>query len=450
MGWSFDVLSSAGGRRRSRRPRLWIGARICACTASLAVAGLMSVTASAGAASWVIQPTPNLLSGSNTANGLFGVSCTSASACTAVGWTKDFSTDVTSTLAEQWDGTSWVMQSIPNPVVSGNGQPTLSDVSCTSASACTAVGSYYTPGLRATLVERWDGTSWTIQPSPNPVGKNSYLVGVSCTSASACVAVGYYFDESFILPKPLAERWNGSTWALESVPPPSEAEDSDLVRVSCTSATACTGVGTYDSTEVVGTTPSNSSEVIAVLPLVEHFNGKTWSVQRTFSPADPPSALAGASVSCDPFIPVSPCVGLGSGTGFGGVSCASATVCTAVGGYVNAKDQGLTLAERGNSGLWLTQTSPNLDPADNYLQGVSCVSASACIAIGGAGSGLGTPFAEAWNGKTWTIQLVPTPSGMSVSPLLADSCTSAGACTAVGYSYNSTTNSFSTLAERYS
>ena len=54
-------------------------------------------------------------------------------------------------MAERWNGTAWAMQSIPNP----NGSGQLNGVSCTSASACTAVGYY---GGYVTLAERWNGT----------------------------------------------------------------------------------------------------------------------------------------------------------------------------------------------------------------------------------------------------------------------------------------------------
>jgi hypothetical protein len=41
------------------------------------------------------------------------------------------------------------------------------------------------------------GPSWKIQPTPNPSGATgSILSGVSCTAATACTAVGGYFKSS--------------------------------------------------------------------------------------------------------------------------------------------------------------------------------------------------------------------------------------------------------------
>jgi hypothetical protein len=110
-------------------------------------------------------------------------------ACTAVGYYVN-SAGTPETLAEHWDGTTWTIQPTPN------GEVSLSAVSCTSATACSAVGDYVStiaPGTTGelTLAEAWDGTTWTIQPTPNSTGRaNSFLNGVSCTSTTKCTAVG--------------------------------------------------------------------------------------------------------------------------------------------------------------------------------------------------------------------------------------------------------------------
>ena len=68
----------------------------------------------------------------------------------------------------------------------------------TSATACKAVGYYSnTSGTNAAAAENWNGTVWRIQPTPTPAGTmDSYLNGVSCTSVTACTAVGYYENAS--------------------------------------------------------------------------------------------------------------------------------------------------------------------------------------------------------------------------------------------------------------
>jgi hypothetical protein len=81
-------------------------------------------------------------------------------------------------------------------------------VSCSTATACTAAGDDYTPGpFYSTLAERWNGTKWAIEATPNPTGATqSFLFAVSCPSATACTAAGDYQTSSGAQ-KTLAERY---------------------------------------------------------------------------------------------------------------------------------------------------------------------------------------------------------------------------------------------------
>ena len=108
-------------------------------------------------------------------------------------------------------------------------------MSCTSASACTAVGS----SGAGPLAERWNGTRWTIQATPNPRQGGGELNGVACTSASACTAAGNSNTGN------LAERWNGSSWSIQTTPNPAGAQFTFLNTVACASASACTAAGAY-------------------------------------------------------------------------------------------------------------------------------------------------------------------------------------------------------------
>ena len=166
---------------------------------------------------------------------LSGVSCASATACIAVGFAGNYST-----LVERWNGSKWSVTHSANP--SGE-DPTLDGVSCVSASDCTAVGSYF-PGVGNdvdTLVEHWNGAVWSIIPSPNPAGGGAdqpELSGVSCVSANDCTAVGAVGIDTT---STLVEHWNGSEWSV--VPSPNTARGSSLRGVSCVSVKECTAVG---------------------------------------------------------------------------------------------------------------------------------------------------------------------------------------------------------------
>ena len=142
------------------------------------------------AATWVVQRTPNPAGG--VCSELDGVSCVSLSSCTAVG----FSTNRTggeATLAERWNGSNWSIERTPTPAAATSSS--LLGVSCASPRVCTAVGSFTNrAGGEATLAERWNGSSWAIQRTPNPAGAtSSRLVGVSCPSPRSCTAVGFWY-----------------------------------------------------------------------------------------------------------------------------------------------------------------------------------------------------------------------------------------------------------------
>ncbi|MGH2881751.1 MAG: hypothetical protein ACRDPA_03445, partial [Solirubrobacteraceae bacterium] len=68
------------------------------------------------------------------------------------------------------------------------------------------------------FAERWNGVKWTLQPVAEV--KNAIftqLVGVSCTSPTACTAVGQSSGKTWAS---LIERWNGSVWKVQPTPHP--------------------------------------------------------------------------------------------------------------------------------------------------------------------------------------------------------------------------------------
>jgi hypothetical protein len=63
------------------------------------------------------------------------------------------------------------------------------------------------------LAERWDGTSWTIQPTPSPAGAfDTNPPVVACPSLSACTAVTGYAN--IVQKVTLAEQWSGTGLAV--------------------------------------------------------------------------------------------------------------------------------------------------------------------------------------------------------------------------------------------
>jgi serine/threonine-protein kinase len=334
------------------------------------------------------------------APGLYGVSCTSPTACIAVG-TSGNGTTVATSLAERWNGTNWTIQQTPGPP--GATSSSLYSVSCTSPDACIAVGNFRRSGVTEPLAESWSGTKWALQQAPGPPGADAEFYGISCSSATACTAVG---NSGF--GAALAERWNGSTWTIQRTPKPGGAiyRFTFLNSVSCTSPAACTAVGESDTG--LAYSPAN----IGYQSLAETWNGAAWTIQHT------------------------PRSGAGIDSFLYGVSCTSPAECTAAGDNDSPASGSVVLAERWNGTNWAAQPTTNPSGGPFEFAGVSCTSPGSCTAVGDAypeGYGL---VAERWNGTNWAVTPAPRPAGDFYASLFSVSCTSPTACIAVGQSDN--------------
>ena len=444
---------------------------------------------------WTAQSTPNPAGAASSV--LFGVSCSSDSACTGVGQFVTRS-GAQRTLAERWNGSSWAIQPTPNPASRSS---RLFGVACPAANSCTAVGG----ANSKLLVERWDGTHWRIQPATVPPGAQfSELNAVTCTAAVSCVAVGDYVNSSGI-DVTLAERWNGSTWAVQPTPNPSATQSSELIGVSCTARNACEASGGGDagafaerwngtdwglqatpappgspfaqlfsvscavsSCEAVGIYLASSG---AIVPLGERWNGTAWHAQPTPNPGRA-STNGLNGVACPS---PSDCTTVGQGNGDGtpftlgerwrdgrwnlenisapvgaaenqlnAIACPATDACAAVGTV--GPTRGVLSAEAllWNGRTWQVQQIPT--PPSANLNGVTCASETDCVAVGGSNAG---PLAEHWNGKTWAIQPTPNPSTQPQNALIGVACPTSTACIAVGATFDASGNPTGTFAERW-
>jgi len=291
-------------------------------------------------------------------------------------------TNTTLPFAERWDGTSWSVE--PTVAVSG---AMFRGVSCESASYCLAVGVTVSSGGQETpFAETWNGTSWVVRPPPEPVGGTfPELSAVSCRVAVTwCVAVGSYDSSSASGDVPLAEIWTGQAWYVDFPPfPPPPArteEESGLAGVSCPTVSACVAVGSAAGNP----------------PLIERFDGISWSIQSDPAPVD---------------------VASGNNAPLQGVSCRAADACNVVGGYPAATAEEATLAEGWNGSMWSLEQTQNPgfrgSYEENLLAGVSCGAAAVCEAVGldNTSSDETAPLAEEWNGTDWSVQSIPVLSG---------------------------------------
>jgi len=388
-------------------------------------------------------------------DGFLSVSCTSPESCTAVGSFEIKRTRWVSE-TEVWNGKAW--QPARTPEEYSESENETRGVSCGGESFCASVGTTFS---RQQILQTATETPMTVQSTPSPTGAtHATLTGSSCTTASTCTAVGS--DKTSLgTPVTLAEAWNGVEWLSQNTPDPGGATASELRNVSCNAA-SCTAVGSY--TNESGTT----------VTLAEQANGSKWEVQTTPNPGSATESKLNG-VSCKP---ASFCIAVGQyteGSGtlglaeawngttwsiqtiasppdassvtLSGVSCVSASFCIAVGSYV---DGGATvsLAEEWNGSKWIVQSAPTPEGASSVmLNAVSCASASFCTAVGSdVIAGKPTSLAESWNGTTWTIQSLQLPTGTVQSRLAGVSCTPLGSCAASG-SYQLSTGTALPLAE---
>jgi hypothetical protein len=201
--------------------------------------------------------------------------------------------------------------------------------------------------------------------------------------------------------RPLVDRWNGTTWTAQTLTLPGGTTSAQLADVACTTATTCTAVGYYD-------TVGQPRRAMAL-----RWNGTTWSVQSAVHPASATESL------------------------LQGVACPAAATCVAVGSYVDASSVQHALAQTWAAGTWTQKTVA--DPAggtDPSLSDVSCFSTPTigCDAVGGY-SGVSTiePMAAAWNNTSWALATVPKPTGSTDSTLTGISCPTS-TCIATGVS----------------
>jgi hypothetical protein len=180
------------------------------------------------------------------------------------------------TLIEHWDGRSWSVVEGPS---TGPGNSRLVAASGISFDDVWAVGGFEATddpatGPEAPLIEHWDGGRWSIVPAPIPPGHQSQsgieLTGVVALAPDDAWAVG--FDDILgtngaTTPRTLAEHWDGRSWTV--VPSANVDDGSILVSIAAVSPT---------DVWAVGASYAGYGEISRSRALVEHWDGTTWTI----------------------------------------------------------------------------------------------------------------------------------------------------------------------------
>ena len=349
---------------------------------SLQAVALGSTSAAAGPAGsspvsspWRVTPNPPDPGAGGVKDVTFdGVSAASATEAWAVGASQALANS--QPLAEHWDGRAWHTAAVPLPSGAATGR--LGGVLELAPANVWAVGAIDTQsgtGQR-TLIEHWDGTRWSVIPSPNPrtgAGTTDELTAIAGTSASDLWAVGFFGTDvfnallfehwngqawSFVRPPTItgdmfgeavtaiapddawavgdsaggtvSAHWNGTRWAL--VPTP-KLNDGSAPQNFLTGVTAPAANNVWASGY-----EGNANQQNFAVPYVLHWNGTKWSLTKV-----PNAGTEGSQLR--------------------GVTAVSATDIWVAGETLEADGSLLSLTEHFDGTSW--SLVPSLDPGDN-------------------------------------------------------------------------------------
>lgn len=257
--------------------------------------------------------------------------------------------------------------------------------------------------------------AWSIVPSPSPGTIRNILFGATGTARGQVWAVGDRVSpERARLVAPIVERWTGSAWTVRTLP----GNQSNLLGVFAPAPANVWAVGFF----IV--------ELDNTLPVIDHFNGRTW--RMIANPQIPFGVLSGIGGTSGKDIWAigrklgRPTVTLIEHYGgrawtrvpspspvtdyidFGAIKALSTRDVWAAGDYVNSKGVFRTLIEHYDGRSWTIVRSPDIGTGDNYLSGIAALGPRNVWAVGRARVGSRfVPLALHWNGRAWSARTLP-------------------------------------------
>src|SRR5215469_999236 len=227
------------------------------------------------------------------------------------------------------------------------------------------------------LLEHWDGRRWAYSAGASLGGREAYLTSVAATASGDVWAVGNFASVGPRPPAPLIEHWNGRSWSLQ--PTDALKRLKSALPYTVTSVTALAPNNVW----VLGTPGSNSSDVYL------HWNGTSWQLFRGPNLISPSRGTAAMQV----------------------IATDHRRRLWAAGGWVGQGETGFPrggIVERWTSRRWvvdrhagwrepLTMVAP-VGPEDVWaITGGSFTTAGTY--------GLSPVQVLHWNGRTWKVEL---------------------------------------------
>jgi uncharacterized protein (TIGR03118 family) len=291
-------------------------------------------------------------------------------------------------VVEHFDGKSWSV--VPTPSFNSDD---IAGVAGVASNDVWAVGSVTTVSHKKsstdTLIEHWNGSSWSVVPTPNPPN-GGLLNAVTAVSSNDVWAVGSVLDSTGAPVAALVEHWDGTSWSIVSSP----------AFASVTGLGSASADASNDVRAASGTT-------------VLHFNGTSWSAVTTGTPVS-----------------------------IQGIKALSPTNVWAVGQGPDADgDSFFARIEHFDGTSWSIVPTPSVNPPEpldthSELDGIAAISANDMWAVGEA---VGKTLTEHWDGASWSVISSPNPGPFNF--LHAVTALSDGTVAAVGNEADSSGNS---------
>jgi hypothetical protein len=394
---------------------------------------------------WTFVPIPS----TGTESYLDSVSITATNDVWAGGAANNPGTGQPNTLAEHWNGTRWTI--VPTPNV-GPYTNRINALVAVARNAAWATGDYYDGTAFRTLSERWNGSTWSLVPSPSVGTLTNGLGAIAALSATDILVGGVAFRGSSG-GNPLFERWNGAAWSV--VPGAVVGGSGQLDTATARSASDIWAVG-YDGVEhwdgrvwSIGALPelTGFNDVAEINPTdvwaagsyqaggsaLVHWNGAVWSDSphpsissfdgfgsvTALSPTNVWAAGSGYQSENVPLVEhfdgktwtlVSiPLPKPNDGGAISEIRAVAPSDIWAVGWYLPKTSGYEPLAEHWNGSTWSAVATPTIPGQAAYFENLSIVSADDIWAVGANGSATSAGLAEHWNGHAWSV--IPTPAG---------------------------------------
>jgi len=367
--------------RGPRSARLIVALALAAAATGSGTVPALAVPLTSCQSTWSLVTSPSPGAGENI---LEGIAASGHNDAWAVGNVQMTSGGVRQTLTEHWDGTSWTVVASPN---TGAGDNSLFNVAAVAPGNAWAVGRSYAAASGSpsqALVEHWNGSSWSIVPVPQVGSQDNVLGGVAATSANDVWAVGYSTPSSGAL-QTLIEHWNGAGWSVVQAPTLPGTGNSLLGAVGALTSTNAWAVGAY-----------NQTPTAAAVSLIEHWDGTSWSIVP--SPPNVPGTTGDNFLDSVAMTAANDvwAVGYGDTTQFS---------------VTNPNPPSKTLVEHWDGTSWTLVTSQNVTGDDSFF-GVSATPGQGnAWAVGASKTAtVFQPLLERWNGSSFVSVASPNPN----------------------------------------